>query len=378
MNDDVMDEIRRMNLRSNIKKYNNKNLEKTTGEKSGIISNTDMTFFNSISNIYDRRNVSMYNRFNRFGFIDPYNSIKNTKEYLFFTKPDLHIYTPGTNTLNPQLSSYDFFNELHERYPNVILQLQKSALQVKTESYSPFMTILSNSVRSSLDMPDMVANTIDTSATLFGTSINYRGDAFNSDEKHDFSLEFEDSKYLELYHLFRAIEEYSRLKKFGIVSPPNINKAKVDKNGLAFSSYLQNKELHDQFSIYKFIVGEDFEEIHYFALFKGVFTKSTPRDAFSELNPDGGLKYNIQFEAQFVEDMKQSILIEFNNLISTTMALSSNPIWLNIYNSKTRTIDPRWALTPYVVKINKGETLTDAWSAPNDMNYIYKLKWRLS
>lgn len=358
-------------------------VEPTTGVQSRIFKQDlmdDMKDSFQSANIHNRRDIQWYDRFNRFGLIDPYNSLTNTREYLFFTKPDLHICEPGTVELNPELKNNQFFVELLNRYPQVAMQLQKSVGTEKTTTYCPFMPILSNSVKNKLDMPEMQSSVIDTPATIFGTSIDYRGDAFNSGEKHEFSLEFEDSRYLELYHLFRAMEEYAQLKKFGIVSPPNINKAEVDsKSGLAFSKYIQNKELHDQFSIYKFIVDEDYEDIVYYAVLKGVFTKTTPREAFSDIDPNGGMRYNVQFEAQFVEDSKPWILSEFNNLITSTMSLSEkNPQWLDIYNEKIGDVDGSWARIPYVVKQYKKDTNPNAWLAPKSMLYKYKLKWRMS
>lgn len=356
-------------------------LGSTTGVKSKIFTDdigsmSDMGPLFQSSNIYNRYDIQWYDKFNRFGCVDPYNSLSHTKEYLFFTKPDLHICEPGTRKLNPELSNNSFFTEMLERYPQVIEQLQKSILPEGSKNYNPFMPLLSNSVKNKLDMPEMTASVVDNSATIFGTSIDYRGDAFNSNEKHEFSLEFEDTRYLEIYHFFRALEEYAQLKKFGIVTPPNINMMEVDENGYAYSSYIENKELHDQFSIFKFIVDEDYEDIVYYALLQGVFTKTTPREAFSDIDPNGGLRYTVQFEAQFVDDMKPQILVDFNELIKDTMKLSDTPSWLEIYNDRTGEIDGNWATAPYVVRQYRNNTSPRAWLAPKSMKYKYKLKWR--
>lgn len=373
--------IKRMAGNNNIVRIGN-TVQPTTGVKSGIFSRdiysmSDMGPIFQASNIFNRADTQWYEKFNRFGWVDPYNSLTTTREYLFFTKPDLHLCVPGTTTLNPQLKNEDFFVELANRYPQIIMQLQKSIRSEKSSDYNPFMPMLSNAVKNKLDMPEMQASVIDNSATIFGTSIDYRGDAFNSGEKHEFSLEFEDTRSLELYILFRTIEEYAQAKKFGIVSPPNINNAKVDANGLAYSHYIENKELHDQFAIYKFIVGDDFEDIIYYAKLFGVFTKTVPREAFSDPDPNGGLRYNVQFEAQFVDDMKPYILLQFNNLINETVSLSSNPVWLDIYNDKLGDVDGSWAWMPYVVKQFRDQTTPEAWNWPKSMQYKYKLKWRI-
>ena len=44
--------------------------------------------------VYNRQDLQWYSTFNRFGFLDPYNNLSQSKEYLFFTKPDCHIFEP--------------------------------------------------------------------------------------------------------------------------------------------------------------------------------------------------------------------------------------------------------------------------------------------
>lgn len=318
--------------------------------------------------IYNRSDIQWYKKFKRFGngTLDPYNAVSGTKEYLFFTKPDLHIVTPGKNSLNPELRNQPYFIELLQRYPDVIAQLQLSnGIRAK----SPFMNVLSNAVNSTLELGSITSGVVDTSATIYGTSYNYRGWGFSSDEKHEFSLEFDDTKYLEIYNLVKAYEEYERLKHIGMVSPPNIDGAPT-VNGKCFSYYIKNKILHDQFSIYKFIVEDDGETILYYAKLWGVFFKSVPRDAFSDMKPDGGLTYAVDFEAAFVDDMNPTILTDFNTIVSPYMG---NTSVLPVYNTKKRMIDGRWASIPYVAKVKKGSN----WNGPNSMKHSYKLKWRI-
>ena len=57
-----------------------------------------------------------------------------------------------------------------------------------------------------------------------------------------------------------------------------------------------NKIIHDQFSIYKFIVDEDMETIIYWGKYYGVYPTSLPRDAFSNSNFQDGLTFSINFK----------------------------------------------------------------------------------
>lgn len=339
-----------------------------------VFPNTNLSDMNEIlwaNNMYSRADIdeNFYKSFYRFGPPnDPYNSITGAREYLFFTKPDLHITDPHSKRLNPELANQMYFQELMNRYPEVISQLQ---LHNKIDTSSPFMILLSNTVNNTLDLPSISSSVIDNPQTIYGTSYNYRGWGYTSDEKIDFSLEFKDTKYLEVYNLIKAYEEYERLKHLGIVTPPNIDLAD-EVNGKAFSYYIRNKVLHDQFSIYKFIVEDDGETIIYYAKLWGVFIKSVPRDAFSDLKAENGITYSVDFEAAFVDDMNPAILKDFNNLV---LDYAKGTQYLPIYNKEKRMIDGRLPKLPFVTKIERFRDLT--WVDPSSMQYKYKLTWRV-
>ena len=318
--------------------------------------------------LYNREDIQWYSKFNRFGYTDPYNSINGTREYLFFTKPDLHIVTPYTNNLNPELKNQPYFYELINRYPDIIAQLQQSN---GIGDKGPFMAILSNAVKNTLDLSAISTTTIDTAANIYGTNYNYRGWGYTSDENVDFSLEFEDTRNLEIYNLVKAYEEYERLKKLGLVSPPNIDGA-TSHNGRCFSYYIKNKILHDQFSLYKFVVEEDGETLLYYAKLWGVFFKNVPRDAFSDMSNDSTLKYSLDFEAAFLDDLNPTILTDFNQLV---LPYINNTKDFPIYNTEKRRMNGGWARMPIISKESKNNS--KSWNRPESMKYIYKLKWRI-
>lgn len=322
------------------------------------------------NNLYSRQDMEWYTKFNRFGCLDPYNALSGTREYVFFTKPDLHIVEPYSNVLNPELRNQPYFNELMNRYPDVIAQLQSSN---GIGDQGPFMALLTNSIKNSLELPGISANTIDTPANIYGTSYNYRGWGYQDDERVSFSLEFEDSKYLEVYNLIKAYEEYQRLRRLGMVTPPNIRPQAPVINGKCFGYYLKNKILHDQFSVYKFIVEDDGETIIHYSKFWGVFFKNVPRDAFSDMKMEGGLRYAVEFEAAFVEDLNPNILTDFNTLTYPYVNGTKN---LPVFNTNTGMMDGTWAKMPVVAKV-KDVNQSATWNGPDNMKYIYKLKWRI-
>ena len=282
--------------------------------------------------IYDRFNMDWYNKFSRFGIIDPYNAVINAKEYIFVTKPDLCLL--AGNGPSPILSNNTFFVDAIQRYRNVARQLQYSA----SRSDGPFMAILSNSVSSTLDLPGLSSEMIESAGNIYSTTIGYRGTSEKSDQDFDFNLEFEDTKYLDVYMLFKMCDEYEKLKWSG-----DLDFTKAHSN--AWTNYIINKVLHDQVTIYKFIVGEDGYRIIYFARIVGCVPTSVPRDAFSDMSDTTVQKITVGWHGHFVRDMDPLIISQFNQIVSNRASGRSD---LPLFNMSTHTMDGRWASTPYI------------------------------
>lgn len=268
-------------------------------------SNTYLTNIFSQAGLYDRNVISRakFNNYSRFGrVLDGHGRLNNTTEYLFFTKMDLHITENTNNTrmvINPELEYNHYFVDLVNYYPDVVRELQKSAAGNADKNFSHLMSFC---VNNSLDLPGIESTTIDTPATVYGTSIQYPGNAEASDEDHSFSLEFVDSRNLEMYHFFKAYQEYQIARKSGTVTP--------------FRQYTWKKRLHNTMGVYKFLVAEDMETIIYYAYLWNVFPVSAPREAFSDPSFPDGLTFSANFKASFVEDSNPKVLVNFNNLMS--------------------------------------------------------------
>ena len=297
-------------------------------------------------NIHSRSEIRHYDMFSRHGVLDPYGAVTTTREYIFFTRPDLHLL--DGSTLNPELSNIPIFRETYDRYHHNITQLQKSA----PHQESPFINLLSNTVTTKLDLPSIDSTEMENSATIYGETITYRDSSITSDSNHEFSLEFEDNKYTEVYMLFKIWDQYIREKSKGGITPPSRTK------------YTDGKVLHDQVCAYKIIVGEDLETIIFYAKLWGVFPKNVPRDAFSQLNENGGLAIPIRFHAEWVMDMDPMILMDFNNL---TKGYYSNYDEIPLYDSVRGHANGEWCHIPYITY--QANTVL----APHG---LWKLKWR--
>lgn len=296
------------------------------------------------NHLYRREQIERYTKFSRFGFFDIYDTMSVTREYVFFTKPDLHLFEPNTQNLNPEISNIPFFINCYNSFRDVMNQLQWSTRFAT--NYSPFCNLLTNSVNSALDLSDMSVDKLETAANAYTVKMDYPLVSPISDNSQDFNLEFKDTKYLDVYMFFRIWYEYEKLKVKGTVTPPD-------------KSYTLNKVLHDQMSVYKIIVGEDMETIIHWTKLWGVYPTSIPRSAMGE-DKDGPLSFSVSFTSQFVEDMEPTIISDFNAVVAHIKGKYSTD--KKIY--KNDMVNGEWCNVPYII------------SATDHGRPVYKLKWR--
>ncbi len=361
------------------------------------INNNDIDNIDDLyhaNGIFNPREIDYVGKRYRNGIWNPYQSISRAREYLFFTKPDLNIFSQnalgkidGPQTVEGLFSTLQdipFWNIMVDKYPDVIGCLQQSA-NINGSSINKFNHLLSNTVQTNLDVPGISANVIETPVNLYGVGYSYRSSSEASDDNPTFSLEFRDTRYLQVYHFFKAYEEYETLKHHGRIIPS--------------MHYIQNKIVHDLYSVYKFLVDDDQETILYYGKYYGVMSKTVPRDVFSNTQYDGGLSYTVEFSAAFYDDMKPEILADFNALSYdywSTLHYDVGP-----FNPNTGLIDNRPVKSAIVVMeqhnpnpngksvivgVGKGTGnnaepyyYNNPYPTPHSKDpgqWVYKLKWR--
>lgn len=349
---------------------------------SFMTSDSNFTTDKEIRNImranglYRRSDMKLYNTFFRYPRLDPFNMLPTSREYVFFTKPDLYIFntldlngeTATHAALQSQLKNNGVFVDLVERgYAITLSQLQASV----SSGNGLFMNLLTNRKTSSLDLTDIQADTYESARNYYGTAINYRKSSEPSDENIEFSVEFEDTKWLEVYLLFRAYDEYEKLKWYGKINPPK-------------QEYIWYKVLHDQFGVFKFIVGDDNETILHWSQFWGVYPTTVPRSAFSDMPQDGHMKITVSFKAQFVEDMNKNTLADFNAIADTIPVPMNNDTLSRVYREATSTEDGSFeggyvtgeaVQRPHIVKASGAPYTSFGSSSSINKFNTYKLKW---
>jgi len=329
-----------------------------------------------VHGLYDESKAVWRSKFARIGYFDLYTPIGKTKEYLFFTRPNLNLCKDQNGTLDDAIiANSPFIREVHMKHRDIVVALCNN---VRSVFNSPFIPILTNACRNTLDLPNIQAKDEEFGANQFGTKIYFQGHSFDSDENHDFTLEFEDTRYLEVYNMFKVMTEYNNLKKLGLVKPKH--NYFVSGNPKA-----RRPTLYDQIAIFKITVAEDGETILSYAKAIGTYSKGAPREALSEIKE--GIIYSVNFKANFIEDNNPVILEEFNNLVEMCMFGKMNPKqmeetreedptkdylysgpWRNIemYDTKRGMPTSEWADLPYITRVR---------DISGRATHVFKLRW---
>lgn len=322
-------------------------------KKKFSIDNAESVILNN--QFLKRTSADWYSKSYRYGWIDPFDNDRVTREYLFFTKPDLNI-RAGTEPEDNQEDRIKLYSpiiaEVIERQPQIITQLQQD-IPNPDGNIGPFMYLLSNGVTSKLELPGINSDSHESTSNLMGTSIQYRGHSFKSDNGYDFSLSFMDTAYLEIYALAKVYDEYIRLCKKGIARPK--------------LKYITNHITSDQFSIYKFLIGSDGETILYYAKLTGCYITDVPRSDLADPS-DEGIKFSLSFHANYIEDMNPNILAEFNIVANTAKYNALTPT-IPVYDSEVG-VNNQWARLPIIKRIGKIPRANR-----RHVTYDYYLKW---
>ena len=326
-----------------------------------------------------------FSRFSRYGYIDAANEfITGTREYVFFSKPDLHLMDKledGRYNLYYPLTSNMFLTEAFNHYKYSFYSLQQNfanhtsilgdsstgivynALDPEMKKSMPifdptckYIPLLSNMITSTIDLNDITAGEVENNRNLYQINTTYREGSIASDLQYDFSTEFKDTKYLDVYMLFKIYDEYCRHKYVEEIEP-------------TIEEYTINKIYPEAMSIWKVIV-DDTDRIMYWAKAIGCTPMSVPRGSLS--NFENQIKFTINWKAQFVRDMDPVNLMELNYLTrKSIVGFDSNPALEIALPSKGET----WVGYPYIIRENS-QFNTSVRTGDNDRSQpFYKLVW---
>ena len=338
--------------------------------------------------------------FYRFPRNDPYNYVDGAREYLFFTKPDLPLLT-SSGSLLPAVNDIPYFHYLYDS-PGYRKSVFDNLCLGGASDKCPFMRILSNRKTSNMDIPDLQVEELETAVNMYGSKILYPKSSQTSDEGVDFNIEFEDTRYLEIYHLFKAWDYFRTLRWYGLLSPalyipeygPNrtdrtildtvtdiatmqiFNQSDTSDYDSSYARYLFYKVLYDHIRVFKFLVDNDGETILHASSAIGCFPKTIQRSAFSEVPERGPLKINIGFKVSgWFEDAITNVVEDFNTVVfeswGTNLA-NCNANKIDIYDHEIGKVSQSLVDIPFVQRYRASTGNNTGRSS--DFN-IYLLAW---
>lgn len=313
--------------------------------------------------LYDSDMISeRMRRFFKIGYIDRENTLQGCKEFLFFTRPNLYLFnsipeyrSPGRvdmNDLHPSIrKNSPLLCSLYSEVPYLFYQLSRK-FSGNMSFCGNFIPLLTNSVVSSLDLPGIDATYTELNKTNLGASRNIRGNSLASNNTFDFSLEFSDNKYLEIYKLAKIYDEYINLKYSGlldIMHDPTNPKSGINHD--MFSDLIDNVD-SDVFSIYRILVGSNGEDIIHWSKLVGVSISNVPRDVISaDMGDDGRLSIPLSFKADHVIDLDPMILVDFNKVGGVYyMGSPTIPTPAKTWDSESYSVSGVPVGTPFIIE----------------------------
>ena len=260
-----------------------------------IIDDFDLKNIRELHNITADKNQTRF-AFNRFKVRYPDDVIEEMFGYVFFTRPQLHLfqqYSDGKK-INSDLESVFEYADLLYTHLDLFRLLQDD------QGKGNFIYPLCNMVRN-FPVNDTIIKTRSSAETANDWKIEYGHRKNESLSANTVDLSFCDNRNLDVYNLIKIWVTYIDGVSVGRISPYRTN--------------IVNRILDYAGSIYFFLTSEDAATIKYYCKLIGVFPINIPNSVFTwEL---GNLKpldfYNITFHYSS-KDESPAVIKDFNRI----------------------------------------------------------------
>lgn len=269
-----------------------------------------------------------FRRFSRTKILDPWNQLGYLTEYDFFTKPDLHIFANSSLEINPVLDNSEFFAEAIATNEESLKALQ----QTYVTPGNSWNYLLSNYVANSIDMPAISSETTLGNQNLYGINTFYQDSSRSQSYNFDFTVEFTDTAFLDVFYFFKAYQEYKNLQYDIDILPVK-------------AAYIGNMNRYKSFSVYKLLV-DDVGRIIYYGKHIGCEPLNCPSDTIDSLDGTSTPRFSIAFKAFHSVELYPWILTEIN-LLSRRAGFNGDVI--PTYNNADNAASKEWGAVPIIV-----------------------------
>lgn len=265
--------------------------------------------------------------------------------YVFFTRPDCNVLNNKGTSISNEVKNVPNFRYAWLHDPHLLKQLS-----LDSDIYGDFMPYLSNESRS-FTLKDEYITYDSYGKSMTGHKIVYGKNNVESKTAGEFSIDYVDSRNIDVYRLHKLWTDYISNVYQGVFNPK--------------MKYIRARQLDYACSVYFILVAEDGETIIFWSKYTGVFPVNIPSSAYNWTNGQvlTNPSINITYQYSFKEDFNPLSLIEFNRNAGT-----GEYKYVPVADVASRYYGTgyTWTGTPYIETVNTS-TVTP---------YTFKLRFR--
>ena len=287
----------------------------------------------------------LYNKlmssYNRFKLANPNDVLSRGFPHVFFTRPDCNFFS-SKNKLVKNVSSNPNVSYAFAHKPELLEMLSQT-------SNNDWNWLLSNKASSFQTSDESIGNDV-YGTTFHKNSIAYGKSNRESKAAGSISIEFADTKELDILHLMKLWTDYIDKVYHGNWRPK--------------SKYIWKKILDYACSCYYIITAEDGETIIFWSKYYGVFPVNVPSSAYSWStgSPIQQQSLNITFQYSFKEDFNPATMVEFN--MNSKIKDLDRISYVDTYNPNLGTTGYTWVGKPFIELQSK-----------TNGDYVFKLRF---
>lgn len=288
-----------------------------------------------------------FTKMNRFKIAFPDLSLDKTFSYVFFTRPDLNLFSEDSTSaknckLHPQFKDEPNMYYLYKTRKEVLLSL--SSLYTSMHDFNVY---LSNQA-ASFELQDEYIKTVEHGETFTGYKMMYGKNNIESKTAGTFNINFQDDNELNTYKMHKCWVDYISKVYRGEASPKR--------------QYIVDKTLDYAVAAYYILCGPDGETVLFWSKYYGVFPTVIPSSnlSWSKGGKITNPEYNISYTYSFKEDLSPFSLAEFNMNSRDTKF-----VYRQIYNPTILSTGRTFTGVPFIDTVGV-----------NDGDYVYKLRFR--
>lgn len=295
----------------------------------GVLSNMDelREHYNFDIQTYSALFNKLTSSYNRFKLANPNDVLTRGFPHVFFTRPDCNFFDSSNKTkLRNRAASDPNVSYAHAHKPELLNMLS----QVSDTDWN---WLLSNKATSFQTSDESIGN--DTYGTTYHkNSIAYGKSNRESKAAGSFSIDFADTKDLDILHLTKLWTDYIDKVYHGVWKPKR--------------KYIWGKILDYACSCYYIITAEDGETIIFWSKYYGVFPVNIPSSSYSwnAGSPIFQQNLNITFQYSFKEDFNPAAMVEFN--LNSRIQDLNRIKYAATYNPNLGTTGYTWVGKPFI------------------------------